>query len=61
MRFFDLDELENDRNFWYSAVGLVAFSGLILAALDNFDLAVIVFGFAFTLFAVAYEEIGEEE
>ena len=61
MRFVDLDDLENDRNSRYSAVGAVAFSGLILAALDNFELAAIIFGVAFTLFAVTYEEIGEEE
>ena len=61
MRFVDLDDLENDRNSRYSAVGAVTFSGLILAALDNFELAAIIFGFAVTLFAVTYEEIGEEE
>lgn len=60
MDFVDLDELENDRNFWYSAVGLVAFSGLILTALDNLDWATIVFGIAFTLFAVTYNKMEEK-
>ena len=61
MDFIDLDELKDDRNFWYSAVGLVAFSGLILTASNNFDLAIIVFGIAFTLFAVAYDRVGRME
>jgi len=61
MDFIDSDQLENDRNFWFSAVGLVAFSGLVLAALDNFDSAIIVFGAALTLFAVAYGKIGKKE
>jgi len=56
-----MDELEHDRNFWYSTVGLVAFSGLILTALDNFDLGIIVFGLAVTLFAVAYEKVEKRE
>ena len=56
MDFIDLNDLIDESVSGRSTAGLFAFLGLMLAALDNFNLAIISFSLAFTLFAAADQD-----
>ena len=60
MRFIDLDDLEDDRNFWYASTGFMYLAALGQFALKEFLLAIATLGMAITFSAIGYQKINEE-
>ena len=60
MRFIDLDELENDRNFWYAAVGFMYVSGILQIVLEEFLMGIATIGMAIVFTSVAHQKMNEE-
>jgi len=60
MDFIDLDELENDRNFWYASLVFLYSTALVQFVLDNFLLGVTTMGTAITISVVAHQKLNEK-
>jgi len=60
MDFIELDELENDRKFWYTTLGFMYLAAVAQFALKEFLLGAVTLGMAITFSAIGYQRINEK-